>query len=629
LDENGATPYKWYSCVSRAGIKTPIALVAKIILNSSQESGERDFHSFLWAQIREPNMKISKLLWQACLLLLPLTGGILMGLTPSPVEAWPLAWIALVPLWFLVATGQSVKQCALYGLVWGIGYHGLALSWITGVHPMDWMGVPWLASIAIALFCWIFITLWGAILVAIWAGSFAFLQKPKGKSKTLKETGKKRLLSFALLRVLIGVALWCGLEALWSAGPLWWSSLSFTQSPHNLPILHLGQLSGPSAVTAAIVAVNGLIAEAWISYQHLKQQGKAGETGSREEILYPSMGKAATPSSPPAPRYANIPRSDRPLTYIGIAAGLLIVLHLVGFGLYSRPLIQPPEAALKVGIIQGNIPNRIKLYPAGFRRAIEGYTTGYETLASEGVDAVLTPETALPFLWDEQVRTQSSFYSAVLDHGVLAWVGAFGAEGDSLTNSLLTVTGKGETFSRYDKAKLVPLGEYIPFEQALGRFIDRLSPLDAHLVAGKSAQIFETPFGRAIASICYESAFAQHFRRQAAAGGQFILTASNNSHYSETMPAQHHAQDVMRAIETDRWAVRATNTGYSGFVNPHGRTSWISGINTYEIHAATIYRRQTQTLYVRWGDWLTPVLLGCAGVSWFIFYRRYSSRQAN
>jgi apolipoprotein N-acyltransferase len=112
------------------------------------------------------------------------------------------------------------------------------------------------------------------------------------------------------------------------------------------------------------------------------------------------------------------------------------------------------------------------------------------------------------------------------------------------------------------------LGEYIPFEQALGHLVDRLSPLDAHLIAGRATQLFETPFGRAIVGICYESAFAKHFRRQAAAGGQFILTASNNAHYSETMPAQHHAQDVMRAIETDRWAVRATNTGYSGIVDP-------------------------------------------------------------
>ena len=544
-------------------------------------------------------MKISQRLWQVCLLLLSLFGGILMGLTPAPVEAWPLAWIALVPLWFAVANGQKLRQSALYGLLWGIGYHGLALFWITGVHPMDWMGVPWLASIAIALFCWIFITLWGAALVAIWAGFLFWIHQ---KSKLL-----------ALIRVLIGTALWCSLEALWSSGSLWWSSLSYTQSPHNLIILHLGQLSGPATVTAAIVAVNGLIAEAWISYQYSKEQTqeRGSEKGSKKNNFYPSPGKPTTPSP------------YHPITYIGMALGLMILLHLIGFGLYSRPLVQTPQAAMKVGIIQGNIPNRIKLYPAGWRRAIEGYTTGYEALAAEGVDAVLTPETALPFSWREQVSTQSSFYSAILDKGVLAWVGAFGEEGRSITNSLFTVRGTGETVSRYDKVKLVPLGEYIPFEQFLGRLVNRLSPLDAHLVAGKPAQIFETPFGRAIVGICYESAFPTHFRRQAAAGGQFILTASNNAHYSETMPAQHHAQDVMRAIETDRWAVRATNTGYSGIVDPHGRTLWISGINTYEIHAHTVYRRQTQTLYVRWGDWLTPVLLGGAGLAWFVFSRRY------
>jgi apolipoprotein N-acyltransferase len=80
------------------------------------------------------------------------------------------------------------------------------------------------------------------------------------------------------------------------------------------------------------------------------------------------------------------------------------------------------------------------------------------------------------------------------------------------------------------------------------------------------------------------------------------------------MANQHHAQDIMRAIETDRWAVRATNTGYSAFVDPRGQTIWKSEYNTYQIHAETIYPRQTQTLYVRWGDWLMPLLLILAAV---------------
>ena len=75
------------------------------------------------------------------------------------------------------------------------------------------------------------------------------------------------------------------------------------------------------------------------------------------------------------------------------------------------------------------------------------------------------------------------------------------------------------------------------------------------------------------------------------------------------MPAQHHAQDIMRAIENSRWAVRATNTGYSGIVDPHGKTEWISKLNTYQLHAATIYRRETNTLYVRWGGLVNAITI--------------------
>ncbi|WP_414587597.1 apolipoprotein N-acyltransferase [Scytonema sp. PCC 10023] len=510
--------------------------------------------------------------------LIALFSGVLMGLTVAPFGAWLLAWIALAPLWVLVVSSSAQRKHSFppipLSLAWGIGYHGVALSWITGIHPMTWMGVPWLASLAIALFCWVFISLWGAALVASWAIAMRVFC---------------RSIHNGFVRVLIGTALWCALEALWSAGPLYWSSLSYTQSPHNLAILHLGQLSGPSAVTAAIVAVNGLIAEAFINRRDAESAEK--------NFIFSSV------SSVPLRFF-----------YFGSAVALFITLHLIGFGLYSRPLAQLPQAALKVGIVQGNVPNEIKLYPEGFRRAIEGYTSGYLALADQGVDAVLTPEGALPFFQDAIMG--SSLVTAVREKGVVAWIGGFYKQGSSYTNSLFAIAGDGEIKSRYGKAKMVPIGEYIPFESILGGIISRLSPLDEHQVPGSPNQVFDTPFGRAIVGICYESAFSGQFRRQAAAGGQFILSASNDAHYSAAMPAQHHAQDIMRAIETDRWAVRATNTGYSAFVNPHGKTVWISGHNTYEVHTETIYRRQTQTLYVRWGDWLTPSLLAAGTLAW-------------
>jgi apolipoprotein N-acyltransferase len=528
-----------------------------------------------------------------------LLGGMVMGCTPAPVGAWYFGWIGMIPLWLVVLGAdlpeflkflssrktagsnslefsppafldkQPIKKNVFYGCLWGLGYHGLAISWITGIHPLTWMGVPWLSSLAIAAVCWMLLSLTGALFLGLWVllmqriEEFFFPNFPNLSPAKL------------LRKVLIGTALWCLLEGLFSMGDLWWTSLSYTQSPVNLAILQLGKISGPNTITAAIVSINGLLAAGWLSW------------ANPDQSLNKTQGQK----------------------FLAGGMGLLVTLHVIGGVIYVQPIEDSPEQAMNIGIIQGNIPNSIKLYPEGWRKAIEGYTSGYEQLADQGVAAVLTPETALPFLWSDQVQEQSSFYRAILTKGVMAWVGGFGREGNRLTNSLFTITGRGEIFSQYNKVKLVPLGEYIPFEQFIGQFINRLSPLDAKLQAGTGTQIFDTPLGRAIVGICYESAFSQHFQRQAAAGGEFIITASNNSHYGLSMPAQHHAQDVLRAVEVDRWAVRATNTGYSGIVDPHGNTLWISGINTYATHAHTVYRRQTQTWYTRWKDWLTPLLL--------------------
>ncbi len=503
-------------------------------------------------------------------ILISLSGGICMGLSSTPYNAWFLAWIALVPLWILIRkTTKSNRQVILSCLAWGCGYHGLALLWITGVHPMTWMGVPWLASLAIALFCWLFITLWGASLVIFWGiivNRFWFNQK-------------NNFIFNSLLMVLIATACWSLLETLWMNTPLWWTGLAFTQSPSNLVILQLGKISGANTTTIAIIAVNGLLAEVILSWDKL-----SSKLADKLFIFSPLI--------------------------------LFLLLHGWGYWLYIQPIATNNLEPIKVGIIQGNIPNEIKLYSQGWRKAIAGYTSGYQRLAKQGVDVVLTPEGALPFYW-QNILNDSSIYQAVTQAKIPAWIGAYGEKDRGYTNSLFTLTDRGETFSRYDKHKLVPLGEYIPFESVLGGIIDRLSPLEARQIPGKPNQIFNTPFGQAIVGICYESAFAPYFRRQTEAGGEFIITASNNAHYSDTMPAQHHAQDVLRAIESDRWAARATNTGYSAIVDPRGHTLWISDINRYVIHTDTIYRRQTQSLYVRWGDWLTPILVLLSAIGFF------------
>ncbi|TAF56423.1 MAG: apolipoprotein N-acyltransferase [Oscillatoriales cyanobacterium] len=505
-------------------------------------------------------------------------GGILTGLAAEPFGCWWLAWVGLVPLWWQVRGDRqdvSLRSAALIGLTWGLGFDGLTLHWILGIHPLAWMGVPWLQSLAIALFCWVAITLVGASPVLLWAIGVRWLDRWTRRriSGTVAD----------LWLVLAGAGLWSIAETLLSQGALWWPWLSLTQSPHNLAILQLDRLSGPTVTSATIVVVNGLLALGWRS---------------------PTAGWA-------------LPRDHRRRWYGISAISLWVALHGLGWVMLDRDLgimhtRTIPAQSFSVGLIQGNIPNEIKLYPGGIRQALLNYRDGYLALTDPAnpVDVVFTPETALPLLWSgrrDGYSPEGLLGQAIVDRNVPIWLGTIQGTPRVYTNSLLTINGKLETLSRYDKVRLVPLGEYIPFASILGRVIDILSPLEARIEFGDRDQTFDTPFGRAAVAICYESAFPDVLRRQVAAGAQFALSAANNAHYAKTMPSQHHAQDVMRAIELDRPMARATNTGYSAIVDHQGRTLWKSGLNRYETHSGVITPRTTLTPYVRWGNWLAPL----------------------
>ena len=492
-----------------------------------------------------------------------------MGLWPG----WPLAWVALVPLWCVVYRGGSLRQAALCGLLWGIGYQGTLLTWVLHLHPLMWLGMPWLGSIAIATAAYLFVTLWGASIPMVWV--------------LLLEVLQRRVALNRLGQVLVGTTLWCSLEALASLTPIYGTSLAITQSPGNLVGLHLARLSGYLTITAAIVAVNGLGAAGLWSYIHLRYQ-----------TVW--------------------------LRWLLASLSLFCSVHLIGWSLYQQPLADVDTRAIRVGIVQGNIPTREKLTQSGIRQARDRYLSSYRQLAAAGADAVLTPEGAIPEIWRHQLRDRNLFYQAVQTTKIPLWLGTFvvaPTEEFHMYQSLLALlpeslqptpqsVGDNLTTTQYNKIKLVPLGEYIPLQALLGGIIRRLSPLDTTMIPGAARQPqIESGVGPAAVGICYDSVYGWIVRRQVAQGGQFILTASNNDPYPPRMMGQHHGHDVIQAIATDRWAARGTNTGLSAIVNPHGQTQWISEPKIYDAQIKTLYRRETRTMYVRWGNWLLPLLL--------------------
>jgi apolipoprotein N-acyltransferase len=82
--------------------------------------------------------------------------------------------------------------------------------------------------------------------------------------------------------------------------------------------------------------------------------------------------------------------------------------------------VRKPGDPLTIGLIQGNVPTRVKLTPAGTRQAIQGYTQGYRDLVAQGAEAVLTPEGAIPEIWSRTSQTRSPIYQAVQEQ----WGGA-------------------------------------------------------------------------------------------------------------------------------------------------------------------------------------------------------------
>jgi apolipoprotein N-acyltransferase len=499
-------------------------------------------------------------------------GGLMTALALPPQSMWPLAWVGLVPLWLAIIDdrprgwqGQHrLRPALLTALAWGLAYYGWALRWLTGLHPLTWLGLPWSVSLVVTGLCWGIVVLWGAFQGLLWMGMMAQVVE--------------RVRS-PLVRIAWGALIWCGLDWIWSLSPLYWPPLPLTQSPGNSVILHLAQLSGPNLITIAIVAVNGGWAWAW-------QSRRAGQTGWQ----------------------AGLP--------IGLA--LFAGLHLVGAGLWLRPLADRPDQALTFGIIQGNIPTREKLTPEGIELGRDRYSQAYRTLTAQEppIDGVILPEGALPYIWTDQARAESPLFAAIVQAQVPALVGAFGPgvgnqdqaqnQTRTYTQSLFILNGQGEEIGRYNKVKLVLLGEYIP--GWLANWLGRLSPISATMEFGADRQRVQSPWGPIAVAICYEPAFSAVLRDQVAAGALFAVTSSNLDPYGLVLMAQHQAQDSLRAIETDRWIIRASNSGYSGAIDPHGQVQAQSAPQQFVSLRQRLYRRDSQTPYVRWGDRLTPVL---------------------
>jgi len=285
----------------------------------------------------------------------------------------------------------------------------------------------------------------------------------------------------------------------------------------------------------------------------------------------------------------------------------LLVMWAGGYALNTIEWTGPQAGPLTVTIIQGNIPQEDKWAPENLQHTLTRYTE--LTMASPDSDLVVWPETAIPSFYHEVKDNYLDFLEAELrasDTILLSGIPVLDRESWQYFNGVLTL---GAERNFYYKQHLVPFGEYLPLRGLLGNTLDALAVPNADFSAGGERQTLLQAAGYpAGTSICFEVAFGEEIRR-ALPQAAMLVNVSNDAWFGDSLaPHQHLEMARMRAKETGRPMLRATNTGISAIIAPDGAIT----ARTPQFEEATlsgsIIPRQGATPYVLMGSAPTVIL---------------------
>ncbi len=463
-----------------------------------------------------------------------LTGGI-SATGFAPLGLWPLTLLAFALFIHLVAKAASANRAFQIGYIFGFGQFCVGLNWIAGAFRYQDAMPVWLGWVAVVM---------GSLYVAIYPalaalGAWALgnqVRRGGGKSTIPFVTafaGAWIIAEWLRSWVFTGFA-WNPVSAIQMPGPLLWS----------LPAIGTYGASGLAILLAAILW--GLIA--------------ALITGAARPIFARILD----------------------LVLLGLVCG---VLSLVGTG----ALVKKTPAA--VTIVQPNIGQQDKYEPGYDALNFAKLASLSRPLKGQGPRLLLWPEAAIPdYLDDGYPYRYYQFQSGESAAGARAQLATLMGPGDILLtgsnrliidkdgqltaahNSMTAMDASGKLIGHYDKAHLVPGGEYLPLRWLLEPLgATRLVPGDIDFWEGPGPQSLNIPgFGKVGIQICYEIIFSGHVV-DVKHRPDFLFNPSNDAWFGSWGPPQHLAQARLRAIEEGLPVIRATPTGISAVIDADGR----------------------------------------------------------
>jgi apolipoprotein N-acyltransferase len=287
----------------------------------------------------------------------------------------------------------------------------------------------------------------------------------------------------------------------------------------------------------------------------------------------------------------------------------LIALAVTAAALFGAGSLEFGKAqgpAVTVRLMQGGIPQDLKFNPERTLAAQNLYTTWIEQSKAQ---FNVTPETAWANFWDPNETAQAKRLMAAVASSKSAV--ALGVPLVQVTNgkreptnSVVLLGGTSITQPTYTKRHLVPFGEYIP--PMFGWFVQLMNiPLGTFGIGPEHQPVFEVGQARLAFNICYEDLFGADLlapiREQSAS---VLVNVSNLAWFGQSWAMPQHLQIArMRALETARPMLRATNTGVTAHIDHQGKVVAQLPLDAPGVLDISVQPTQGQTPYVRFGNW--------------------------
>jgi len=495
----------------------------------------------------------------------------------APLNLWPLTLLALAGWMALVARSPKGSRALGIGWAFGVGHFVIGLNWIATAFTYQAAMPAWLGWIAVVLLA-LYLAVYPAL--AAWG---AWTMRPKGGAHF---AAPSYLLAFA--------SLWTLTEWLrsWIFTGFAWNPLGVIAVPHMAaPARWIGTY-GMSAIVCLLAAVLILawfhrrVAAAALFCSLLALGGAAylSQMNGGVDAAVRSKGMQRIPITVVQP---NVGQEDK---WEGSKAD-------ANFAKLAR-LTTPKDATPRLILWpEAAVPDYLEAgYPAPYYDRSPVAARMRLTKLMNPTDLMLLGALKLELDRDGDV------------------VGA--------RNAVMTVHADGTLGPRYDKAHLVPYGEYLPMRPILSAIgLSRLAPGDIDFWPGPGARTLDLgTFGRAGLQICYEIIFSGQVV-DAKHRPDFIFNPSNDAWFGSWGPPQHLAQARLRAIEEGLPVVRATPTGISAVIDADGRI-----VESLPMHAAGridsfVPKAHAPTLFARDGNML-PVGFALLLLALAIAFRR-------